>query len=244
LPQGKIFLASRRLGESATGAPNEGGVRLLPVSRAEPLLACANRAPSQATRLLSIPDPLRGQRILVVDDVKAGHMLLVDVLRSRGCCSYIAMDGRDAVQKAQSAQPDLRVTVFDFLREQRIKEVRGMLSETSLEVQTAPREAADAGIHDRPARSRSRHGKTQLAACSGWESEPGLHGAVSMAARIAIQLQCTRDHAQGATVGQPRRPCRTDKALQLSPVDAFAVASAWPRKSSQLRDHRPCRLPA
>ena len=52
-------------------------------------------------------DPLRGQRILVVDDVDETRMLLVDFLQRRGCRVYIARDGQDGVQKAQSVVPDL-----------------------------------------------------------------------------------------------------------------------------------------
>ena len=52
-------------------------------------------------------DPLRGQRILIVDDVDESRMLLVDFLQRRGCRVYIARDGQDGVQKAQSVQPDL-----------------------------------------------------------------------------------------------------------------------------------------
>lgn len=52
-------------------------------------------------------DPLRGQRILVVDDVDESRMLLVDFLQRRGCRVYIARDGQDGVQKAQSVRPDL-----------------------------------------------------------------------------------------------------------------------------------------
>ncbi|WP_104657073.1 response regulator [Ralstonia insidiosa] len=52
-------------------------------------------------------DPLRGQRILIVDDVDESRMLLVDFLQRRGCRVYIARDGQDGVQKAQSVVPDL-----------------------------------------------------------------------------------------------------------------------------------------
>lgn len=52
-------------------------------------------------------DPLRGQRILIVDDVDESRMLLVDFLQRRGCRVYIAQDGQDGVQKAQSVVPDL-----------------------------------------------------------------------------------------------------------------------------------------
>lgn len=62
---------------------------------------------TEGTTVSLSSDPLRGQRILVVDDVDETRMLLVDFLQRRGCRVYIARDGQDGVQKAQSVVPDL-----------------------------------------------------------------------------------------------------------------------------------------
>lgn len=66
----------------------------------------------------TIPGPLSGQRILIIDDGENDRMLLSDFLLLHGTRLYMAKDGQDGYRKAQTIRPDLilmdmRMPVYD-----------------------------------------------------------------------------------------------------------------------------------